>query len=181
MKKFFIFFIFICLSFISAESKVKISRDAQNKTTNEVVIETDWYSFSTENNKNLPNIHIRFKYEYGKEFIEIKHIINSYISILDNHRLSFSNGNEKTLYANALVRTESKVGDGAISYLGSHNIGINQIYNGDFSWLLFNAPQKLIIQTTFEDIEIILPKNVQKDIQKLYKALFKRIEKRYKK
>ena len=179
MKKFIIFFVLICLNFISAESKIKISRDAVNKTTNEIVIETDWYSFSSENDKNMPNVHIRFKYEYGIEFIEIKHITNTYISILDNQKIIFIKSNNQSAYGNSLVSTESKIGGGAIHYLGSHNIGISQIYSGDFSWLLFNKPEKIIIQTSYNDIEIILPKKIQNDIQKLYKLLFKKIENRY--
>lgn len=135
MMKRVLTFLLILLSILAVDAKIKIDENSVNKVTNERVIKTGWYSFNTSKNRKVPNIHLRFIYEHGEEFLEIKHIIDGITVINQHQQLVIKTDKNQALYATNISNVYSKPGEGAIGYAGSHALGFTVKYNADFIML----------------------------------------------
>ena len=167
--------------FVCAEAKVKVEKNQIDRATKERVIETSWHSFSTDEKKSLPNVHMRFVYKQGLEFLEIKYAVGESYFVNKNYRLHILSDSKAKMSADAVQPISSTVGGGAIDYVGCHVLGISPIYTADFSWLIDNKPSILRIETTTDIVEIKLPKSIKSDMQKLYKVFFETVRKNYNK
>ena len=179
MKKILGFLVAACIT-LTVSAGVGISNDKVDKATGSRVIETTWVSISTQS-KSIPDIHLRFCYRNGEEFLEVRTITGRECNVrtLDYMRIVPEKGTNLEVFP--AVNSTSNVGEGSIDYAGSHSIGIYLIYWGDFSWMLDNKPKTLKINTSVGLLEYKIPKGSQKDIQKAYKKFFERINKHYKK
>ena len=171
MKKILGIIMLFLMSILPLDAKIKIQKDVVDKVTKERVIETDWYSFSTTGNKNFSDVHLRFRYDDGVEYLEIKHVLGEDVTIRKNHKVLI-NCENNTFYSK-IIDSTSQVGDGSIGYAGSHIKGINVVCGFDYIWLLYNTPKSIHIETTNKRIDLKIEKKVGKDIVKLYKLFLK--------
>lgn len=163
------------------DAKIKIERNQVDKVTKERVIETSWYSFSLNDKKTLPDIHVRFVYNRGLEYMEIRYILGENITINNNYKLHIEGDSKSKMSADAVYFVTSSIGGGSIDYIGCHTLGFASVYTADFSWFIDNKPHTLKIETSNRSLEVKLPKSVKKDLQKLYKTFFETVKKNYNK
>lgn len=180
MKKLFLIAFFTLASLFNfADAKIKIETSKVNKTTKELTIETSWHSFSTDDKKSLPNMHIRFIYSHGHEFMELKYISNANTNVNTNDKITVVLDKNKEIMGHTIHQSSATVGGGSIDYIGCHSLGINLMYLGDFKELLLVQPKEFKIETSDKTIVIKIPKYAKKDIQKLYKLFFNKVNKEY--
>lgn len=182
MKKIVCLLLMALMGILSCSSaKLKIEKDMVDKVTKDRIIETCWYSFPSSKNKTIPDINIRFVYKHGEEYMEIRYVVNNDVTVNQHSSLIIKTEQNQTFYGEAIEKSYSKTGDGAVGYAGSHALGLAVNYNSDFIWMHDYLIQSLILETTSKRIEIKVEKKYAKDLKKLYQKLFEKIEKHYKK
>ena len=176
MKHYLFILFFSLFSVLAINAKVNITDQFDKRG----LVETSWYSFSSSKNLSVPDVHIKFRYDNGIEYMEIKYAHNQEVIISKNTKVEIiCDKNKHTSYC--LENSISTIGGGSIDYGHSQKFGTHSKYRGDFSWLLDNHPKVIKIESRNKTLEIKLEKKYYKEISNIYKKFFETINKHYQK
>lgn len=150
---------------------MKIVTDEIDAFSGERTVITSWESF------DKTQIHLRFRLQNGKQFLDLKFRNGDAIVIGENAELLFKSEDGDISKFNSIALFSGAVGAGSVGLNGSGVFGISATYKGSLEWFVDHAANLMRIYATDTYYDRKISQKEAKKLTDLYSLFSDKLKK----